>query len=197
MKKDGTPVRATAFKDKLFDEIISRLDLSEPKQILELACGTGWLCYKISEMLNGEGRVVGIDISNNAIAMATDGLSDFSFSNLEFKVKDVHNMEYDTCFDYVISINALHHFSDRPEVFRKVKRSLKHGGSFILVDYNAESLLMRIFDKLSPDHGGPIHFLTPDQVESLYLSQDFNNITLERKTLYGIFSIMVGSGEIS
>lgn len=192
-----TPVRATAFKGSLIDEILSRMALFDGDAVLELACGSGWLCYKLAEILKGDGEVVGIDVSENAIRKATEGLREFPFSNITFRVEDVHNIEYTNQFDYVISINAIHHFTDRGEVFKRVKGSLKPGGKFLVIDYNSDSILMKVFDKLSIDHGGSIRFINPEQLEELYNSHGFKDIKIERKRLYRLFSIMIGSGEIA
>jgi ubiquinone/menaquinone biosynthesis C-methylase UbiE len=192
MKGVSNPVRATAFKEDLAKEALSLMRLEDDLQILELGCGNGWFSYKLAAFLGGKGNIVGVDINENAIKQAKQGLPRFKYDNLEFHVNDVTELPYRERFDYAVSINAFHHFTDRQTTLKNINKGLRSGGELIVIDFNGDSAFMRFLDTLSVDHKGPIRFLTSKEFSDAFYSADFREMYVIRKRLFGVFSIMIG-----
>ena len=184
----SNPVRATAFKNKLSKEVTDLIDFSEELNILEVGCGSGWLCLQIGNMLHNSSKIIGIDVNEKAINQATSTLKP---DNIQFLVKDINNIDYKNQFDYIISVNSYHHFIDHEKALGKIKEALKPDGKFLVVDFNGDSGFMRILDKFSIDHKGPIRFQKSRELENALTLAGLQKISITKKRIYGVFSIMV------
>ncbi len=72
------------------------------------------------------GRVVGIDIDDDAIKHAQEN---FSKDNLEFQVADALNLPFDdSSFDVVICSHVYEHVPDPVQMFEEIHRVLRAGG---------------------------------------------------------------------
>ena len=109
------------------------------KKILDVACGTG----RAASIINQCGQMVGIDISDVAIAQANKLYG--HLPNHQFLQMNAINLEFpDHTFDIVIIIEAMDHFSDYQQVLRESLRVLKSGGCLVLNAANRDSLHLRI-----------------------------------------------------
>ncbi len=125
-------------------EFYSYTALQLPKKdgarILDLGCGTG-LELEYLYAINPGAAVTGIDLSQ---AMLDKMKAKFP----DKKLRAVKGSFFDiifgiTAFDAVVSVEALHHYTQRSKaaLFRRVRQALKHGGYFLLCDFHAESEL--------------------------------------------------------
>lgn len=97
------------------------------KDVLDLGCGYGWHCRYSAE--NGAGQVLGIDLSRKMIEEARRRNPD---RRIEYRVCGIEAYEYlKNSWDCVISNLALHYIEDIEQVFRKVHRTLRPGGTFL------------------------------------------------------------------
>ena len=106
-------------------------------RILELGCGSGDLSYKL---VNSAARIVGTDISQNAIERAERHrdlwpLSSEELSKIEFrKMSAVHLELPDNQFDWVVSTSMIEHLhpEDVDLHLREVQRVLKSAGNYLI-----------------------------------------------------------------
>ena len=100
--------------------------LSSDMRIADMACGAGYGSWLMSSRV---GSVVGVDISEDALAHAR---SNFSGNNVEF----IHGDEYlfESAFDVVISFETIEHMdeSDGDDFLCKIRKSLKRNGLLII-----------------------------------------------------------------
>lgn len=105
-------------------------------RILELGCGTGWLCRHLAAL--GVAEVWGVDFSVAQIELAKEQSKYKSYSAaLHFECVDVASeLELDGLFDCVVVHAVLHHL-DREQITQtltSVIRLLKPNGKFILLE---------------------------------------------------------------
>lgn len=97
------------------------------KSVLDLGCGYGWHCNYAVE--RGAARVLGIDSSENMIREAKRLHSD---PKISYEVEGVESYVYpEHTFDCVISNLVFHYIENLEEIYRKVYRTLKAGGTFL------------------------------------------------------------------
>lgn len=97
------------------------------KSVLDLGCGYGWHCRFSVE--NGAEHVLGIDLSRKMIEEAYSRNPD---GRIEYRVCGIEEYEYpENAWDCVVSNLALHYIEDIGQVFRKVYRTCKPGGTFL------------------------------------------------------------------
>ena len=186
------PVRATAFKKKLVNEVLSLIKFRRSLNVLDVGCGNGWLSYELATALKGNGRVVGIDVNETAVNQAQQGLSTFKYNNVEFHILNVTEIPYRDQFDYIICVNSFHHLNYKEKALNKIKSALSPFGEVILVEYNGDSTFMKILDASSKDHKGSIHFLKPRELLCALNSAGLKESSVTLKRMYWIFSTMVG-----
>jgi len=108
------------------------------KDILDLACGEGF--YSRQFKLRGAGRVTGVDISREMIALAKASEQENPMG-IEYHVKDVLsldlNYEYDcVCASYLL--NYARNASELQGMAHSIFRHLKTGGRFITINSNPD-----------------------------------------------------------
>ncbi|MFY9462921.1 MAG: class I SAM-dependent methyltransferase, partial [Candidatus Sungiibacteriota bacterium] len=99
------------------------------KTVLDIGCGTGETAYLIAK--KAARRVVGLDYSAEAIAVATAA---YQQVNLFFEKKDIKDMKEK--FDVIITMGTLEHIDDPLALLKKCKSMLNPGGSIIITSPN-------------------------------------------------------------
>lgn len=138
-------------------------------RVLDLGCGTG-LELEFYFRRVPEAAVTGIDLSEKMLAALRGKFPDKALRLIRGSYFDTPLGE--DCFDAAVSVESLHHFTqeEKTAFYRKVFRSLKPGGFFILTDYFAESdeeeaafreELLRLMEEDGIRDGGLYHFDTP------------------------------------
>ena len=124
------------------------LELKE-KTVLDLGCGTGKDCYTISQLVGENGKVIGIDITNQQLEIALKHLGyhtkkfGYQKSNIEFKKSLMEDLAStagiaDNSIDVVISNCVINLSSDKEKVFGEIHRVLKPGGELYFSDVFAD-----------------------------------------------------------
>lgn len=151
----------------------ARLPQEADAEILDLGCGTG---LELEEyfLLNPDAHITGIDLSR---AMLNALKNKFPDKNLNLICGSYFDIELGSeKYNAAVSVESLHHFTNacKLSLYRKLLRSLKTNGYFILTDYFAESEALEkeyfdTFEKLKQEQGisgyGFYHYDTPLTVE--------------------------------
>ncbi len=108
-----------------------------PSKVLDVATGTGDLAIYISEFAkrsNVNAKVVAIDTNHDMLGIAKSKAAE-STTSVEFEVGDVYNIKYPNgYFDVVTCSFAVKNFEVQERAIQEVRRVLKKGGTFIIVD---------------------------------------------------------------
>lgn len=102
-------------------------------KILDLGCGSGRLCIKLTSM--GFLYVTGIDKSEENVKLAKT-LANKNGLLIEFVVADLTRLKYRDEFDLIICVGVLHHFPSLKEPLQAIYRYLKEGGIFLTIEPN-------------------------------------------------------------
>lgn len=98
-------------------------------RMLELGCGRASLTLSLCPEI---GDLVGVDISDVAVAQATQWAKDHGIKNARFLVGDCTKLTLDERFDVVWSQGLIEHFEDSTAVAREHYRMLAPGGAALL-----------------------------------------------------------------
>ncbi|MCH5197973.1 MAG: class I SAM-dependent methyltransferase [Oscillospiraceae bacterium] len=107
-------------------------------EVLDLGIGTG-LEMEEYFLLNPEAQITGIDLSAAMLGALKAKFPDKSLNLFCASYFDT-DLGFEK-FDAAVSVESLHHFraEKKLSLYRKLRRSLKTGGFFVLTDYFAES----------------------------------------------------------
>lgn len=153
------PARIARALANVHPDVISRFygcgfpipEVVDGAAVLDLGCGTGRDVYVLSQLVGASGRVIGLDMTEEqlAVALATDDWHrdrfGFERSNVSFHRGFIEDLSFvpDASLDLVVS-NCVVNLSPRKDlVLREVLRVLKPGGEFYLSDVFCDRRLPR------------------------------------------------------
>jgi ubiquinone/menaquinone biosynthesis C-methylase UbiE len=114
--------------------------------VLDLGCGAGFDALIAAQLVGPTGRVMGIDLSPEMLAMAEAGLKEADFPNVEFRLAQVEDLPFpEECFDVALSNGVLNLIPDKPRGLREVFRVLRPGGRLQACDIGL------VGDRVPPD----------------------------------------------
>jgi SAM-dependent methyltransferase len=97
--------------------------------VLDLGCGAGFDAFIAGQLVGPTGRVAGVDISPEMIAVAEAGRAESGFPQIEFRVAAVEALPFpDGSFDVALSNGVLNLIPDKPAGLREILRVLRPGG---------------------------------------------------------------------
>jgi O-antigen biosynthesis protein len=159
------PFQATA--QLIYDEHIIRYELAKDfvknKEVLDIACGTGYG----SDMLAAAGakRLIGMDIDKIAVQTASQK---YRRENLEFRQGKAEKLELaDRSMDIVTSFETIEHLEEPKKYLSEIKRVLKDEGLLIISTPNK-----KVFQEQNPYH---LHEYEREELEKL-LKHFFNQV---------------------
>jgi ubiquinone/menaquinone biosynthesis C-methylase UbiE len=112
-------------------QALAALQLAPGDSMLDIGCGTGGAT--IEALRARAGRACGIDLSPRMIAQAIEQAA--GLANVEFRVGDAEALPYPAAsFDGALCAHSFHHYSDPLRALREIRRVLKAGGRFVVLD---------------------------------------------------------------
>lgn len=121
---------------EIVQQRIKTLEALAPKrgeQILDIGCGPGLLTYDIAQAVGKSGRVAGVDISDDVLALARKRCMDFS--NVALDKQDVVQLNYvDHKFDAVVCTQVLLYVGDVMRALSEMHRVIKPGGRIVIIE---------------------------------------------------------------
>ena len=105
-------------------------------RVLDVATQEGHFVQILMENLNDYTDIVGIDINKQAIEMAQNTIGQ---EGVRFLVMNAEQLAFENeSFDTVSISASLHHLSNIQQVLEEMKRVLKPGGQFIVVEMHRD-----------------------------------------------------------
>lgn len=102
--------------------------ISAEMRVLDLGCGVGDVSLLAGHLVESGGSVVGLDVDQASIEVASARAAQHGLKTLQFHVADIAQYENAEPFDAVIGRLILQHMADPVEILRQAARRVKPGG---------------------------------------------------------------------
>ena len=111
------------------------VELKPGESVLDLGCGGGLDLYFYSQSVGNEGKVYGVDISEDMVNRAKDNMHKTARENIEIRIGESDNLPFSEAFFDVVASNGIYNLSpDKEAVMREVLRVLKPGGRTVFCE---------------------------------------------------------------
>ena len=181
----GLPAGALAASRGCGDPI-ARAGIVSGETVCDLGCGGGIDALVAARLVGEGGRVIGVDMIPEMVALARRNAADAGCGNAEFVEGDIEALPLpDGSVDVIVSNCVVNLAPDKARVFREAFRVLVPGGRVVVSD-------IVMFEPLPKDAVAPVCEIvgcrngmrTASDYAALLLKAGFRGAVVEPKTVY-------------
>jgi ubiquinone/menaquinone biosynthesis C-methylase UbiE len=136
----------------------------------DIGCGTGYYTFPLAEQVGKDGRVYGVDISQEMLSILEERIKEKKVINIEPVLSEEDFIPLpDASLDLVILATTFHEVDQREALLQEIRRVLKLGGQIINIDWEAKESPM----------GPPIEHRIPlEEAIKIFSAAGFKDINL-------------------
>ncbi len=170
------------------DKLLEMADLQPGESVLETACGTGLVTFRIAKAVGPDGEVVATDLSEGMIDLAKRESGKRNAGNIIYQRMDAEALDFeDEQFDAALCGLGLMYIPDPVQSLKEMYRVLNPGGRAVIAIWGARkncgwAEIFPIVDKRVASDVCPLFFQqgTGDTLKNSMTQAGFDEIELDR-----------------
>ena len=154
MSFHGAPwlIRAERDREENPKLLIEALQVKEGQTIADIGCGNGFYTLQLARLVGSNGRVLGVDIQPEMLALLDERASEAGINNIEPILGAPADPKLPAGeVDLVLLVDVYHEFSYPERMLAALRASLKPTGRVALAEYRMEdpSVPIKLLHKMS------------------------------------------------
>jgi arsenite methyltransferase len=156
--------------------VLEKMGLAATDNVLDVGCGSGWLSRRLAKRVM-EGRVVGMDVSDEMIRVARR--TSLDFENILYAMGEVAEIPWEAnFFNHAISVESAYYWPEPAAGIREIFRVLRPGGAaWILINYYRDNPHCH---QWGPLLAVPTHLLSAEEWMEFFRATGFGEVEQER-----------------
>lgn len=150
--------------------------------VIDLGSGAGNDVFIARSIVGAEGKVIGLDMTEEMIEKAKANNSKLGYKNVEFHLGDIEQMPLESNLaDVVVSNCVLNLVPDKQKAFSEIYRILKPGAHFCVSDIVIQGELTEELRKSAEMHVGCVSgALEQDEYLKIIEKNGFKNVEIKK-----------------
>jgi len=118
---------------------VALADIRKGETVLDIGSGGGLDVFLASKKVGPEGKVIGLDMTEQMVEKARKNAIKGNYNNVEFKLGEIENIPVkDNSVDLVMSNCVINLVPDKEKAYQEIYRILKPSGRFVISDLVTE-----------------------------------------------------------
>ncbi len=150
--------------------------------VVDLGCGAGNDIFVARPYAGEDGKLIGIDFTQEMLDKANKNKAKLNADNVEFKLGEIENLPLDENFvDVILSNCVLNLVPDKERAFAEINRVLKKGGHFCVSDIVIKGDLPEKLKQSAEMYAGCVAgAIQQDDYLNIIKQSGFENIEIKR-----------------
>lgn len=159
-------------------------NIQEGQTVIDLGSGAGFDAFIVSNLVKSNGKVIGIDLSDEMIKLARKNAKKGDYTNVKFVKGDIEKLPLEsTIADHIISNCVINLSQNKRAVFKEAFRVLTPGGKLSISDIVLEKKLPESIKNSLAGHVACVSGAEQIDIYLQYIKEaGFKNIKIESKT---------------
>ena len=192
--RDVALYKLLGFRERRYrDAAIEALRLNRGDVVVDLGCGNGHSFAELEAAVGSEGRVIGVDLTEEMIAEARERVYTAGWNNVELVRSDAREYEFPDNVAGIVCTFAIIHMPEVDEIIRRASAALRPGGRLVILGMKEPEAwprwMVRVLLWLTRPYGVCAEYLGRRPWESVarYLQE-----VSHREFYWGLFYLSVG-----
>ncbi len=157
-------------------------DIKKGNTVIDLGSGAGNDVFVARALVGDEGKIIGIDFTNEMIIKANINLDKLGYKNIEFNLGEIENLPIEENFaDIVVSNCVLNLVPDKQKAFSEIYRVLKSTGHFCVSDIVIKGELHPELKKSAEMYAGCVAgAVQQDEYIDIIKKSGFKNVEIKK-----------------